>query len=1426
MRLPTGTAFRWLALACGGLAALLVVAFGLLQTRPGKDLLAAAIGRIASSPNTLWRIDGLGGAVPSRMTARRITVSDAAGEWLTLRGVELELAPAALLSGELHVRLLRAAEVDQARRPGGPSTPLAELLRVPHLPFALVVDRIAVDRLALGAPVLGAGLAATVAGERVVGRAAAKATLDIRRIDTSPGSIALNMTLAGAAPHLSLQLEAREPTGVLLAAALGRADRLPLTLSLEGDGPLADWHGRLAAAAGREARLDADLALGVSGETTVALSASADPAPLLPPALAPLVGERARLSLHAVFGERIVIDRLSFAAATGRVTGDAAFGRADGAVTADLRGDLPDLSKFAAITGDNLRGSATLTARLRGPARRPTVDTDLSASDVAAFGGGAKSVAAHLAVRPTGPLDDRQTRVALDAHGRIAGLALPAAGAFGSRFAQGIGWSLAAQADPVARAMELTKLDVQGGGLDLTGSGRLAAAAHGVTAMVTFSAAANGLRTGIAAVDCLLGAAPIVAGVVRRDAAGILSLDDIRLTGAAANLTGNARLDPAREATAALSFNVPRLEALRPALGADIGGALSARVSAEGPLDRLRLRGEIDGHKIAAAGAALDRARFTVAVADLSRPSAVVDGRFRAGGLDGGLALTAAPTIGNAGVAIDRLRLNAGDGAITGGLRIAFAGGLAQGSLTGRLPDLSRWSALAGRPLAGSLGLAASFAAAGGRQGLTFTLDGAHLAVGAGSSRTEIGRVAASARLVDVWRAPSGSGRLSLGAVHTGLFDFATAAATFDSRGPGRFAVQGSADGRPLTVMFAGDGGLTTGGAELRLARLSGSLDGEPFALDEPLGFSRRGSDLSLSGLALRVGKGRVTATGSVRGGALAFTFKGDGLPIAAGARLIGHPEMRGELALDATLGGNLRAPRGHFDVHAAGVSLAMPSQLQAPRLGLTVEGDWNGRSVDASGQVTGLTGDRMAFTGSLPLLLNSSPLGISVPAQGRLAFSLRGGGDIGHLADLLPLGEDRLSGQFSADVSVGGTVAAPSAAGQLRLSSARYENFGSGAVLSGLNADLVGTGEQFRLATLTAGDGACGSQKAEGTVALGGTTGPSAQLSATLANFRIAARDEAQATASGTVSVAGPLRALKITAPLTINRAEIDLPTSLPPSLVVLNVTEVNGAKRPGAPPHAASATSLPATLDITLGLAGPVVVQGHGLDSQWSGRLRIGGTTAAPRIAGTLKANRGSYALLGKSFRLTRGTISFDGTSRIDPALDIVAEASAADITADATIAGYASAPTISLSSTPPMPKDEILARLLFGTGVRQMTAGQGLELAEAAAALAGNGPGMLDRLRGGLGLDWLRLGQGPAGAASSILNPSVVTPATTSTTALSAGKYIAPGVSVGVTQGVSPPTSKVTVEVDVGHHVTVDTEAGQNSGTGIGLNYNYDY
>ena len=254
----------------------------------------------------------------------------------------------------------------------------------------------------------------------------------------------------------------------------------------------------------------------------------------------------------------------------------------------------------------------------------------------------------------------------------------------------------------------------------------------------------------------------------------------------------------------------------------------------------------------------------------------------------------------------------------------------------------------------------------------------------------------------------------------------------------------------------------------------------------------------------------------------------------------MGYPKTRGTLAIATTLGGTLRAPRGHISLNARGLSLASARHSHLPTLGLGMDGDWNGRNVDLKGQVTGLKGDTISLAGSVPLLLTPSPFGISVPPTGRLGLQLQGAGQLEHLADLLPLGEDRVSGHFSADVSVDGTVASPSANGRLKVSDARYENFATGAVLTNMQAELVGDRDHFTLASLAAGDSANGSLKAQGNVVLKGPSGPTATLSGTLANFRVAARDEAVATASGTVSITGPLTAPKVAAAGAVRAASL----------------------------------------------------------------------------------------------------------------------------------------------------------------------------------------------------------------------------------------------------------------------------------------------
>jgi translocation and assembly module TamB len=1353
------TLLRWLRRIGTALGAVLVIAllaFGLVQTSSGRAWLERTVAAAASTPDLRLSIAGLAGLVPMRFTIERIAVADPIGIWATLRDVGVEVRAAALLAGRVEIRALTIGAVDLARLPaaGQPTASQKPILRLPPLPFAVALDRLSIGRLALAPAVLGEPVIATLAGHAAIANGRGEAALDLSRIDGHAGNLALTMTIGGAEPKPALHLGASEPSGLLLERVLGLGDRLPLTVVLDGSGPLADWRGRLAVTAGARARIDARLLLAVAGKTVLQLSGKATAAALFPARLAPLFGDRIEFALRLTkASDRIAVDRLSVDLATGRLTGAGAL--AGSALAAELRADLPVLARLGRVLDISAEGAATFTARLRGTTENPVLDARLSVHDL--------------------------------------GL-----------------WGLAA-----ATPAEAANLTLQAHA-EQRGAAGFAATADG---------AADGVRTGLAAADALIGGKLALTAAIRRDPSGVFHLDRMALSGADARVSSAGSFAPAsRQLVADLAIAVPELKPLGALFGGGLAGATEAKLRFSGPLDRPRLDGAFEVRNLAVGDRTVDELQGKAQIPDLAVPRAALDATFRTAGVAGTLAL-AAELQGGSELIVPRLRLAAADGNVDGALRMALETGLVRGALKGRVPNLARWSRLLGVPLGGSAEFAAGFEAPGG-QAADITLRGSELAFGAGASRIAVGRIDFGARVGDLRRAPTGSGRLALTAIRSGKLAIAAANLAFDTLRPGRFKFQGDAKAARLTLAFAGDAGREPAGLGLGLSRLAGTIAGETLRLDRPLVFSWHGADFALSGLALSLGSGRLSGDGYLRGQSLALRLAAADLPLAAGAGLLDRPGMHGALTFSATASGTLAAPRGHLSAQIRGLGLAQMGHV--PRLGLALSADWNGRSLDLDGRVGGLAGAAVRFAGTVPLLMNAQPFGLSVPPQGRLALRLQGAGKIGRLAELLPIGEDRLDGRFAADLTLGGTVAAPSAGGRLSLSAGRYESFATGAVLTGIDTVVSGDRDHLALTSFSAADGAGGKITAEGGIALHGAAGPTASLAARLSNFRLAARDEAVVTASGQISITGPLTALEVKAPLTIERADINLPDSLPPEIVVLNVVRIDAKTgKPLAPPAAATEPVLPASLDIRIEMPGRVFVRGHGLESEWRGRLKITGTPSAPRITGSLNAIRGVYSLLGKSFRLSRGRIVFTDSAKPDPLLDITAEIVAADIVAQITIGGLASAPKITLSSTPPLPQDEILSRVLFNQGKGQINAAQGLQLAQAAAALAGHNFGMLEGLRGSLGLDWLGFGSGPQGAAPSIVNPN---PQNASQLngggAISAGKYIAPGVSVGVTQGVSPPTSKVTVEIQLGKHLTVDTSAGANGGTGVGLNYNYNY
>jgi translocation and assembly module TamB len=216
---------------------------------------------------------------------------------------------------------------------------------------------------------------------------------------------------------------------------------------------------------------------------------------------------------------------------------------------------------------------------------------------------------------------------------------------------------------------------------------------------------------------------------------------------------------------------------------------------------------------------------------------------------------------------------------------------------------------------------------------------------------------------------------------------------------------------------------------------------------------------------------------------------------------------------------------------------------------------------------------------------------------------------------------------------------------------------------------------------------------------------------------------------------------------------------------------------------------------------------------------------------MTGSFTMRRGTLTLAGTTLSFTSGKVSFDGSGlsdRIDPAIDFITQTLSGGITAQLEVSGHASAPKVTLSSTPSMPQDEVLARLLFQQSMKELSPFQLAEIAQAAASLGGVGSGFnpVASVRKSLGLDLLSVGsQSTAGGTGT-------------ETTLEAGKYVAPGVYVGAKQGTAGTTQaqvqvdltgnlKARATVNAGTSATVTQGASQaDAASSVGLTYQFEY
>jgi translocation and assembly module TamB len=436
------------------------------------------------------------------------------------------------------------------------------------------------------------------------------------------------------------------------------------------------------------------------------------------------------------------------------------------------------------------------------------------------------------------------------------------------------------------------------------------------------------------------------------------------------------------------------------------------------------------------------------------------------------------------------------------------------------------------------------------------------------------------------------------------------------------------------------------------------------------------------------------------------------------------------------------------------------------------------------------------------------TPLG-----AGALDLRANGGLDLTLLDPILTAAGRRARGRLTLDAAITGTTSAPRVGGTAQLARGEVQDFTQGLRISDISAVIRGDGETVRIVSLTGKAG-------PGTIAVNGTVGVSApgmplDLTITASNARPITSDNLQINVDANLTVRGQAQAaMDVGGKVLIRNAEIRIPSRLPAKVQALNV--IRPGQKVAAAAPAGPAPSI--NLNLVVDAPGQIFVRGRGVDAEMSGELRIRGSASKPQVAGGFDMRRGQLSVAGTTLDFSRGKVGFDGTGpggKIDPTLDFVAEATGNGVTATLTIGGYASAPTIKLSSVPDLPQDEVLSYLLFRRSIKEIGPFQIASIAASLAELTGvggEGSNPLGQIRSGLGLDRLNVGGSSTGSGAT----------------LEAGKYVTNGVYLGAKQGTSSDTGTgATLQIDITKGLKLQTDVGTGrGGNQVGLTYQFEY
>ena len=1389
---------KWLAIVVVALVALVALALVGLNTGPGKRLIVNQLNGFELASGLGFEVGAIRGSIYSDMTIVDLRVTDTRGVFLTSPSVRLDWHPFAFVNGHIDVDELSSDRVVLMRLPELKPDPNADP-NAPLLPdYDIDVDRLAIGQLVLEAPVAGERRVASVDAAVAIanGRARVKANAGTVAVAGKPGGDRLALLL-DARPDddvFDLKAQLRAPADGVVANLAGLTE--PLAAQITGKGTWSRWDGQLVA------RLGGDQLAGLrvrGRDGTFRVAGAVRPDLILSGQPAALTQPITRLDITAALDERRVD-------LNGTVSSAVFDLRANGLV------DLGE-SRF-----ENLK----LAFLLKQPA---TVAPNLSGRDV----------------RATLALDGAYATPIVDYRLRAAALG------FNDTVVQGLEATGKARIDtdrilvPVsARARAITGLNATAGELltNVSINGDLAVEGPRVLSDNLKIRSDRLNATAIVVADTSTG---LYTGAIngslngyRVESVGIFNLNtdvDLRLSPGGYALVGRVQArstrllnDSLREqlggnavASARVYYGsdgIARFDQLtvRAPLLSVTGG--SGRYLPSGQIEfDARGRSAVYGPvQVAVRGTLTNpEARLRLTSPGFGVGLAGLDATVR--GVNGDYVITATGDTDYGAFSAD-LTVLTGRGPLTFDIRNArFAGIDFRGrvSQTGAGPYAGQLTAV-GSGIDGTVRLAA----VGSRQSADVRARVNNYSA-PGTIPLTVGRALVDAR-VTLGDPLLAVGDVQFADVTYNTLDLAAGRAKFDVTG-GRGRVQALVEGNsgvPFRVALNGDIA-----PELSRVALNGRANGIDFRTAAPARITREGAAYRLLPTRVDFSQGSARIAG-LYGDGLRLQTRLDQLDLAL------LNSFSPGLGIGGWATGSLdfaQASDASFPSADTRLQIRDFTRTSLSARSKAVDVNLVGRLIPTGGDMAATIRRNGALIGRAKATLSPLSPGAGSWTTRLLEAPLGGGirynGPADVLFSLAALSGQTLTGPIGVAADFSGRVSAPQLNGLVRAKSLTYRNDTYGTRLSDMAIDGRFTSSSFQLNRLTARAGD-GTVQAQGQVSLSADGGFPADIRAVFDNAQLAQGENISTRATGELrftntaaqgsTIAGTLRLPETRYKVVrSNAAEVPVLTGVrraSPAPQPDTRRRVTGDREPQP-----TGELFPIKLNIAVRADNELFVTGMGLESEWSTDMRVTGTATNPRVVGQVELIRGTYSFNSRRFELTKGLLQFTGSNPIEPNITLTASTDIEGVTVNLNVSGSAYKPQIAFTSSPSLPQDEIVSRILFGSSVTNLSAIQAVQLAASLNSLRGSGGGLdpLGKFQSIAGIDRLRI-LSPDGTSGR-------------GTALAAGQYITKDIYIEIITDARGFTA-TQLDIALTRALSVISSFGSFGGSNVNVQYRKEY